>query len=79
MRNEKPVQPTARQMPSGAEHRLPMRRVTLDGEPVELTATEYTVLYELAIHAPRTVTHAILLQQVWGPGEPTRHGWCGTW
>ena len=50
-----------------------LRRVTLDGEPVELTATEYAVLYELTVHAPRTLTHAVLLQRVWGPekvGEP---------
>ena len=46
-----------------------LRRVTLDGEPVELTATEYAVLYELAAHAPRTLTHAVLLQRVWGPGR----------
>ena len=44
-----------------------LRRVTLDGEPVGLTATEYAVLYELSVHAPRTLTHAVLLQQVWGP------------
>ncbi len=44
-----------------------LRRVTLDGKPVELTATEYAVLYELAVHAPRTLTHAVLLQRVWGP------------
>ena len=44
-----------------------LRRVTVDGEPVELTATEYAVLYELAVHAPRTLTHAVLLQRVWGP------------
>ena len=44
-----------------------LRRVTLAGEPVELTATEYAVLYELAIRAPRVLTHAVLLQQVWGP------------
>ena len=50
------------------------RRVTLEGEPVELTATEYAVLYELAVHAPRTLTHAVLLQRVWGP---ERVG--GTW
>ena len=43
------------------------RRVTLDGEPVELTATEYAVLYELSVHAPRVLTHAVLLQRVWGP------------
>ena len=44
-----------------------LRRVTVDGEPVELTATEYAVLYELAVHAPRVLTHAVLLQRVWGP------------
>ena len=46
-----------------------LRRVTLEGEPVELTATEYAVLYELTVHAPRTLTHAVLLQRVWGPGK----------
>ncbi len=47
--------------------------MTLDGAPVELTAKEYAVLYELTVHAPLTLTHAVLLQQVWGPekvGEP---------
>ena len=44
-----------------------LRRVTMDGEPVELTATEYAVLYELAAHAPRVLTHTVLLQRVWGP------------
>ncbi|MCY4579569.1 MAG: response regulator [Chloroflexi bacterium] len=43
------------------------RRVTVDGEPVELTATEYALLYELAVHAPRVLTHGALLQRVWGP------------
>ena len=49
------------------------RRVTLAGEPVELTATEYAVLYELAVRAPRVLSHGFLLQRVWGPervGEP---------
>ena len=46
-----------------------LRRVTVAGEPVELTATEYAVLYELTAHAPRTLTHAVLLQRVWGPGR----------
>ena len=44
-----------------------LRRVTLDGEPVDLTATEYALLYELSVHAPRVLTHAVLLQRVWGP------------
>ena len=43
------------------------RQVAVDGAPVELTATEYAVLYELAVHAPRVLTHQVLLQRVWGP------------
>ncbi len=49
------------------------RRVTLAGRPVELTATEYALLYELSVHAGRVLTHDMLLQRVWGPeraGEP---------
>jgi PAS domain S-box-containing protein len=43
------------------------RRASLAGEAVELTATEYALLYELAVHAPRVLSHAMLLQRVWGP------------
>ncbi len=43
------------------------RRVALDGEPVELSATENAVLYELAVHAPRVLNQGLLLQRVWGP------------
>ena len=43
------------------------RRVLVDGEPVKLTATEYAVLYELAVHAPRALRPTVLLQRVWGP------------
>ncbi len=43
------------------------RRVTVGGKPVKLTATEYALLYELAVHAPRVLTHGLLLQRVWGP------------
>ena len=43
------------------------RMVSVAGEPVELTATEYAVLYELAVHAPRVLNHSVLLQRVWGP------------
>ena len=50
------------------------RRVTLAGEPVELTNTEYAVLYQLAVQAPRVVTHGLLLQRVWGP-ERVGEGW----
>ena len=30
-------------------------------------ATEYAVLYELAVPAPRVLTHGALQQRVWGP------------
>ncbi len=50
------------------------RKVALDGEPVELTATEYAVLYELAVHAPRVLNQSLLLQRVWGP-ERVGEGW----
>ncbi len=42
------------------------RRVTVDGDPVELTATEYELLRVLAVNAGRVVTHADLLRKVWG-------------
>ena len=50
------------------------RRVAVDGEPVELTATEYALLYELAVHAPRVLSQSVLLQRVWGP-ERVGEGW----
>ena len=43
------------------------RRVTLGGRPVELTATEYAVLYELSAHAGMVITHDQLVVRVWGP------------
>ena len=49
------------------------RRAAVNGEPVELTATEYNVLHELAANAPRVLNHSALLHRVWGPervGEP---------
>ena len=45
------------------------RRAALREQPVELTATEYAVLYELAANAGRVLTHNVLLQRVWGPGR----------
>ena len=48
--------------------------MTLAGEEVELTATEYALLYELSVHAPRVLTHAVLLQRVWGP-ERVSEAW----
>ena len=41
--------------------------VTLAGEPIQLTATEYKLLYELSSKAGRVLTQNELLQRVWGP------------
>ena len=42
------------------------RRVTVAGNPVALTATEYELLRVLALDAGRVVTHETLLRRVWG-------------
>ena len=43
------------------------RVVTVSGEPVHMTATEYDLLVELSTKAGRVVTHDEILQRVWGP------------
>ena len=42
------------------------RLVTQNGRSISLSATEYKLLYELATHAGRVLTHQQLLQRVWG-------------
>ena len=51
----------------------PGRQVTLAGQPLHLTPTEYGLLYELAANAGQTLSHDTLLRRVWGTdkaGEP---------
>ena len=43
------------------------RRVSLVGETVALTATEYDLLFELSVNAGRALTFDDLLERVWGP------------
>lgn len=43
------------------------RLVTVDDERVELTATEYEVLFHLAGNAGRTLATERILERVWGP------------
>jgi two-component system KDP operon response regulator KdpE len=45
---------------------LEHRSVTLDGEPVHLTPTEYALLKYLATNAGRVLTHPMILRNVWG-------------
>ena len=50
---------------------LVKKLVTLDGERVHLTPTEYRLLECMATHPGKLLTHAWLLRQVWGPGYGT--------
>lgn len=43
------------------------RRVTVAGEEVKLTSTEYSLLQELLQHRGKVLTHRMLLHSVWGP------------
>ena len=42
------------------------RRVTAATHPVQLTATEYKLLFELSINTGRVLTHDQLVTRVWG-------------
>ena len=42
------------------------RRVTVSGQVVQLTATEYNLLSEFSVNAGRVLSHDHLLRQVWG-------------
>jgi PAS domain S-box-containing protein len=43
------------------------RRVTVGGQEVSLSATEYKILHQMATHAGRPLSYEHLLRQVWGP------------
>ena len=47
---------------------LPRRMVTVSGEEVRLTPTEFDLLKALAVAGGRPLTHQMLLRPVWGPG-----------
>ena len=51
---------------------LAQHHVTLRGQEVKLTPTEYAVLKVLATHAGRIVTHSQLLTAVWGPNSSSQ-------
>lgn len=46
---------------------LARRKVTLAGQEIHLTQTEYNLLHELAIHQNQVLLHEHLLSAVWGP------------
>jgi len=45
---------------------LTLRRVTVRGEEVQLTPTEYDLLRLLVSHAGKVLTHSQILRQIWG-------------
>src|SRR5665647_314405 len=47
---------------------LTSRTVTMDNEPLKLTATEYSLLTLLAKNDGRVLTHSYILRNIWGPG-----------
>lgn len=44
------------------------RTVTKNGNPVKLTATEYSLLTLLARNHDKVLTHQFILKEIWGPG-----------
>jgi two-component system KDP operon response regulator KdpE len=51
----------------GLQVDLEKRLVTVDGEAVSLTPTEYELLRLLAENEGKLLTHPMILQRVWGP------------
>jgi two-component system KDP operon response regulator KdpE len=51
----------------GLEVDLEHRRVFVQGNEVQLTATEYDLLRLLVTHAGKVLTHNQILRQMWGP------------
>jgi two-component system KDP operon response regulator KdpE len=49
-----------------------MRRVTIGGNEIHLTPTEYRLLAVMVRSAGRVVTHRQILREVWGPGSETQ-------
>jgi two-component system KDP operon response regulator KdpE len=46
---------------------LPRRQVTVEGEEIYLSETEYNLLLEFARHSNQVLLHEYLLSAVWGP------------
>jgi len=46
---------------------LARREITVRGQPIELTPTEFNLLVYLMRHAGKVLSHRAILQNVWGP------------
>jgi two-component system KDP operon response regulator KdpE len=65
-RSSRAVQPGAQVVSGTLEVDLTQRRVSVSGETVDLSPTEYRLLEALAHHPGRTVPSEQLLDEVWG-------------
>jgi two-component system, OmpR family, KDP operon response regulator KdpE len=61
----KPQHPSFRH--ENIEINFVQRQVTVSGNEVKLTPTEYQLLQELVLNAGKVLTHTYLLNKVWGP------------
>ena len=52
------------------------RTVTLDGEEVRLTQTEFNIVALMAQHAGKVMTYSALIQGVWGTSTPAASKSC---
>lgn len=58
---------------------LTNRQVTVDGEEVRLSRTEWELLYHLASNAGRVMMHSELLSRIWGPEFRDETYYLRTW
>ncbi len=58
---------------------LEKRRVTVDGEEVHLSRTEWELLHQLASNTGRVMLHAELLTRIWGPEFRDETHYLRTW
>jgi len=54
------------------EANLASRRVSRNGKPVKLTATEYALFRLFIQHAGKVLTHQQILREIWGVGHETK-------
>jgi two-component system KDP operon response regulator KdpE len=63
----------------GVEIDLDRRRVTVNGEEVRLSRTEWELLAQLAANAGRVMLHGELLSRIWGPEFRDEAHYLRTW
>jgi two-component system KDP operon response regulator KdpE len=64
---------------AGVEIDLERRRITLNGEEVRLSRTEWELFNQLAANAGRVMLHGELLTRIWGPEFRDEVHYLRTW